>query len=38
MFEFNDTLDFFVFKLVALLVTGVISVLVGNWLYDKTKK
>jgi len=38
MFEFNDTLDFFVFKLFALLVTGVISVMIGNWLYDNTKK
>jgi hypothetical protein len=38
MFELNDTSDFIVFKLAALLVTGVLAVVIGNWLYDKTKK
>lgn len=38
MFELNDTLDFFVFKLVALLITIAIAVIIGNWLYDNTKK
>lgn len=34
----DSYLDFWIFKLVVLFITGVLAVYVGNWLYDKRKE
>ncbi len=36
---FVDSLsDAYIFKVIVLFTTGVIAVVVGNWLYEKTKQ
>lgn len=34
----DSYLDVWIFKLVVLFITAVIAVLVGNWLYEKSKE
>lgn len=34
----DDITDVYIFKIIVLFITGVASVIVGNWLYDKRKE
>ena len=34
----DDIIDAYIFKIIVLFITGVVSVLLGNWLYDKRKE
>lgn len=34
----DDITDAYIFKIIILFITGVVSVIVGNWLYDKRKE
>lgn len=38
MFDLDSLLDVYLFKLLALLITGVIAVLIGNVLYENKDK
>lgn len=34
----DSYLDAWIFKIVVLLITAVLAVVLGNWLYDKSKE
>ena len=37
MFEFETMWDLYEFKLLMLFVTAIVAVVLGNYIYDKTK-